>query len=102
MTEEAPAIELAISELRRGVDVGLANIEGQLALLCQQNAQHERRADEHARLISELDDRLTLTERDQVTRGHLDSRFRHTVALLGLIVAAASVLVGLALAMLGR
>lgn len=102
MTEEAPAIELAVSELRRGVDVGLANVEGQIALLYQQNAHYERRADEHARLIAELDDRLTTDERQQVTHDQLDTRFRHVIALLGLIAAAASVMVSAVIGLLGH
>ncbi|SEG11533.1 hypothetical protein SAMN04489712_103271 [Thermomonospora echinospora] len=93
------AVDLAIAELRRGLEVGMANVEGQIALLHQIQGHHERRVDEHTRLLDELGERLAAAERDQVTRAQLDSRFRHTVALLGLIVTAASVLASTLLAM---
>lgn len=85
------AVDLAISELRRGLEVGMANVEGQIALLQHRQDHQARRLDEHTRLLDELSERLAAAERDQVTRAQLDTRFRHTVALLGLIVTAASV-----------
>jgi hypothetical protein len=94
------AVELAISELRRGLEVGMANVEGQIALLYQLQGHHERRMDEHTRLLDELGERLAASERDQVTRTQLETRFRHTVALLGLIVTAASVVTTTVLTML--
>jgi hypothetical protein len=94
------AVDLAISELRRGLEVGMANVEGQIALLHQLQDHHERRMDDHTRLLDELDERLSLAERHQVTRAQLETRFRHTVALLGLIVTAASVLATTVLALL--
>ncbi|HEX2315868.1 MAG TPA: hypothetical protein VHJ17_19135 [Thermomonospora sp.] len=100
MSGQTAAVELAISELRRGLEVGMANVEGQIALLHQLQDHHERRVDEHARLLDELGERITAAERDQVTRGQLDTRFRHTVALLGLIVTAASVVATTVLAMI--
>ncbi|GAA2586139.1 hypothetical protein SMC26_26745 [Actinomadura fulvescens] len=103
MTEDgAFTLELAISELRRGIDVRLATQEGQLALLCQRDESHERRADEQARLIEDIDARLSAAEREQVTRAHLDNRFRHTIALLSLLAATASVAAGILIALLGR
>ncbi|MEU5884217.1 hypothetical protein [Spirillospora sp. NPDC047279] len=103
MTEDGPiTMELAISELRRDFDVRQANQEGRLALLYQRNELNERRTDDQARLIEELDARLSAAEREQVTRAHLDNRFRQTVALLSLIAAIASVGVGILVAFLGR
>ncbi len=95
-------MELALSELRRGVDVRLAGLEGQLALLFQRNELNERQARDQSRLIDELEDRLGAAERDQVTRGHLDNRFRQTVALLSLLAATASVAVALLTTLVGR
>ncbi|MFC6929933.1 hypothetical protein ACFQHO_05980 [Actinomadura yumaensis] len=95
-------MELALSELRRGFDVRLANLEGQLALLFQRNELSERQLDAQTRQIGELEDRVGAIQREQVTRGHLDSRFRHTVALLSLIAASASVAVALLAAVLSR
>jgi hypothetical protein len=102
MTKEAPAVELAISELRRDLDVGMANVEGQLALLHQLHAHQERNADAHSQLLNELEERLANAEREQVTREHLDTRFRHLVAVLGLVVTAASVAVSALLSVLGK
>ncbi|WP_067482592.1 hypothetical protein [Actinomadura hibisca] len=102
MIEEGPiTVELALAELRRGVDVRLANLEGQLALLFQRNELHERQMADQTRLVAELEDRLSASEREQVTRGHLDNRFRHTVSLLSMLAAAASVAVALFATVLG-
>ncbi|WP_433336089.1 hypothetical protein [Spirillospora sp. CA-294931] len=96
MTEEGPiTLELALSELRRDIDVGMAGMEGRLALLFQRNELQERQVVEQARVIDELADRLATAEREQVTRGHLDNRFRHTVATLSMLAAAASAAVAL-------
>ncbi|WP_157430593.1 hypothetical protein [Actinomadura macra] len=95
-------MELALSELRRDTDVQLANLEGQLALLFQRNELNELQARDQARQLNELEDRLSAAEREQVTRAHLDNRFRHTLALLSLIAAIASVAVALLTTMLSR
>ncbi|MEV4254585.1 hypothetical protein AB0J52_15655 [Spirillospora sp. NPDC049652] len=103
MTEEGPfTVELALAELRRGTDVRIAGLEGRIALLYQRDDLHDRRGDELSRQIQDLDDRLTAAEREQVTRGSLDTRFRHTVALLSLITAAAAVLATVVTALLSR
>lgn len=99
VTMNGQAVELAISELRRGLEVGMANVEGQLALLQHLHDHQARRVDEHARLLNELNERLSAAERDQVTRAQLDARFRHTIALLSLLVTAASVVVTAAMAL---
>lgn len=49
-----PTVELALSELRRSVDVGLTEIRGQLALLLQRSEQAERRADQQDKEIEWL------------------------------------------------
>ncbi|MQY08089.1 hypothetical protein [Actinomadura macrotermitis] len=103
MTEEGPiTVELALSELRRGFDVRLAELEGRLTLMLQRSELRERQWDAQTRLIDELEARLMIAEREQVTRGQLETRFRHTVALLSLIATAASVVVGLLAALLSR
>ncbi|MGK5556978.1 hypothetical protein ACSNOI_35755 [Actinomadura kijaniata] len=96
MHQEGPlTVELALAELRRGMDVRLTSLEGQLALLLQRDEHHERQITDQVRLLSEVEDRLTRVEREQVTRGHLETRFRHTVALLSMLAAAASAAVTL-------
>jgi hypothetical protein len=93
-------VELALSELRRSVDVGLAKIEGQLALLLQRAEQADRRADAQAAQIADLDDRLGKVERDQVTRADLDERARRTLMILGLILTSASIVAGAGVSLL--
>lgn len=100
MSGQTAAIELAISELRRGLEVGMANVEGQIALLHQVQEHTERRMDACTKLLDELSDRLAAAERDQVTRAQLEARFRHAVALLGLIATIASVVATVILALL--
>ncbi|MBW8482231.1 hypothetical protein [Actinomadura parmotrematis] len=96
MTEEGSAtVDLALAELRRGFDVRLAELEGRLVLAVERGEVRERRIDDQNRLLDELADRLVTAEREQVTHGQLDDRFRHTVALLSLIATVASVAVGL-------
>ncbi|MBO2453991.1 hypothetical protein J4573_43365 [Actinomadura barringtoniae] len=95
-------MELALSELRRGIDVRLAGLEGQLALCCQRNELNERQAIDQSRLVDELETRLSTAEREQVTRGQLDNRFRQTVALLSLVATTASVAAGVLVALVGR
>lgn len=103
LTEEGSiTVELALAELRRGTDVRMTGLEGRLALLYQRDDLHDRRADELSRQLQDLDDRLTAAEREQVTRGSLDTRFRHTVATLSLITAAAAVLATVVTAFLAR
>lgn len=96
------ACEIALLELRRNVDVRLATVNGRLALLIQRSELNERRIDEQTRLLDELDARLAATEREQVTRGHLEVRFRHTVAVLMLIAAGVSALAATTVAIVGK
>ncbi|WP_242906441.1 hypothetical protein [Actinomadura terrae] len=96
MTEDGPfTLELALAELRRDLDVQIANLEGQFALLLQRIELHEQQARGHIRHIADLDDRITSAERNQVTHAYLDKRFRHTMTLLSLLAATASVVVAL-------
>lgn len=88
-----PTVELALSELRRSVDVGLAQIQGQLALLLQRAEQADRRADQQDARMKELDERLGKVESDRVTRADLDERSRRTLTVLGLLLMAASIIV---------
>ena len=87
-----PTVELALSELRRSVDVGLTEIRGQLALLLQRSEQAERRADQQAKELEDLESRLGKVERDAVTRADLEKRSGRTIAILSIIVAAVGVL----------
>ncbi len=94
MADDPLALEMAISELRRSVDVGIARIEGQLALLIQRAEQTDRRADQQAQAIDDLDDRVAKVERDAVTHVDLDKRAQRIIAILGVIVSVAAVILG--------
>lgn len=96
---------LALSEFRREVSVSLAEIRGDVRLMLQRGEHSERRVDDLARLITRLDERLDLVERDQVTRAQLDERdqaaraqmderSRRTIAILALVITVVSILVG--------
>ncbi|MFD0688921.1 hypothetical protein [Actinomadura fibrosa] len=103
MSEEGlSTIEIALLEMRRDLEVRLTNLEGQLALLHQRNEQSEREASDRAHQVGDIEDRLGTTEREQITRSHLDNRFRHTMALLSLIAASASAVIALLTILLSR
>ena len=92
MTDQSSSMELAIADLTRQVQVGFTKTDGQLAVLLQRTEAMERRADQQARAIEDLQDRLGKVERDAVTRGDLDRRSGRTIALLSVVVAAVGVL----------
>jgi hypothetical protein len=92
MTDQPSSMELAIADLTRQVQVGFAKVDGQLAVLLQRTEAMERRADQQARAIEDLQDRLGKVEREAVTRGDLDRRSGRTIALLSVVVAAVGVL----------
>ncbi|MCI3929468.1 MULTISPECIES: hypothetical protein [unclassified Streptomyces] len=43
---ERPVVPEELAELRRGLDVGLARVDGQLALLTQRDLQHTKDQDD--------------------------------------------------------
>lgn len=103
VTDEPPTtLDLVLSELRRGIEVSFVTVNGRLALLLQLNEMNERRIEEQTRMIEELDARLTVAEREQVTQSHLDARFRHTVAILMLIAASTSAVAAVGFLLINR
>lgn len=98
MSPEEPSpqvsVGLAISELRRSVDVGFAKIDGRLDLLVQRGDQSEGRLDHHSEQLAELDERQHTLERNAVTHEHLDRRNRRYIAIAGLIIALVGIAVG--------
>jgi chromosome segregation ATPase len=74
-------VALALAELRSALEVGLARIDGQLALLVQ-------RSDQTDKALEELEERVSALEK---TRWPLP-----TVAVLASITAVALTIVGLA------
>lgn len=98
MSSENPTVELALSELRRSVDVGLTEVRGQLALLLQRSDQGDRRADQHEKTIDVLEERLTRMERDTVTHADLDKKSSRTITVLSLIMTGVSIVTAAATA----
>ncbi|WP_440063762.1 hypothetical protein [Streptosporangium sp. OZ121] len=105
---ESPSsdLALALAKLSEITAVGLAEIKGQLALLVQRadhadqlRADLARRVDED-RAASEARDlameaRLDIVERDAVTRQQLADRTRQIIAIVGLMVTLAGVIIAL-------
>lgn len=81
------AEELAISEFRREVAVGMTEIGGQLALLVQRAGQSDERFSRVDRAVEDLDKRTDAIERTQVTRSDLDEKGRKTLLLVSTVTA---------------
>ncbi|WP_431928488.1 hypothetical protein [Nonomuraea jabiensis] len=104
--EEVPNLALALSELRRLVEVGFAQVNGQIALLRQEleqvNAQHASLVQrvEQDRLTADvrhaaLETRLDTIEREAVTRSQLADRTRQIIAVVTVLVAVAGAVIAL-------
>ncbi|WHX19840.1 hypothetical protein QFW82_23715 [Streptomyces malaysiensis subsp. malaysiensis] len=52
---EQQSVALELAELRRSVDVGLARIDGQLALMVQRSDQTDRRLEDHEGRLDALE-----------------------------------------------
>jgi len=94
-TEDPQAVGIALSELKRSVDVGLAQINGQLGIILQRLDASDRRDDEHTRRLEDHDVRLRQVERDAVTEAQLSARSKQVIAVVSLIVAIAGVALGI-------
>lgn len=106
MSEEIPNLALALSELRRLVEVGFERTNGSTTLILQRLDQVD---DRHAELVkrverdrtaadarySELEGRLDVVEREAVTRGQLTERTRQIIAVVTVLVAVAGTVIAL-------
>lgn len=107
MSEHPPAdVALALSELRRLVEVGFEKTSGQTGLILQRLDQVDGRHAELAKRVDQdrtdsavrgdaMEKRLDVVERDAVTRSQLTDRTRQIIAIVGLMVAMASSIVAL-------
>ncbi|MFB4284837.1 hypothetical protein ACBJ59_56885 [Nonomuraea sp. MTCD27] len=106
MSEETPNLALALAEVRRLLEVGFAQVNGQIALLLQQleqvNDQHAKLAQrvEQDRAAAETRDaameaRLDAVEREAVTRTQLADRTKQIIAVVGLLVTVAGAVIAL-------
>lgn len=93
-------LTLAISELRRSVDVGFAQMQGQLGVILQRLDQQDRRGDEHGTRLDEHDARLRQVERHSVTHEDLDARHRRTTAVAGVLVAVLALIISTGVSLL--
>ncbi|MBG0828569.1 hypothetical protein HS041_12395 [Planomonospora sp. ID67723] len=110
MTEQ-PGVDVALAELRGLLKEGFAKLDGQVALVIQRldhvDARHAelvRRVDEDRAVSAVRNDaaekRLDALERDAVTRPQLAERTRQIIAIVGVMLTAASLLVALVLGLM--
>ncbi|MEU0568440.1 hypothetical protein ABZ297_24080 [Nonomuraea sp. NPDC005983] len=105
-SDDMPSVALSLETLRRLVEVGFAQVNGQIALLRQEleqvNAQHASLAQrvEQDRLTADvrhaaLEGRLDALEREAVTRSQLGDRTRLIIAIVGVLVTVATAVIAL-------
>jgi hypothetical protein len=111
LTDQTPGdLHLALAKLSEITAVGLAEIKGQLAMLMQRADHSDWRIDELAKRVDadrgtvtaqhqQVEARLDAVERDAITRQQLAERTRQIIAIVGLMVTIASVLVTVVLAL---
>ncbi|MEV0821965.1 hypothetical protein [Nonomuraea rubra] len=106
MTEETPNLALALSELRRLVEVGFERTNGSTTLILQRLDQVD---DRHAELVKRveqnqaaaelryvaLESRVDAMEREAVTRTQLTERTRQIIAVVTVLVAVAGAVIAL-------
>lgn len=105
-SDDVPNLALALSELRRSLEVGLEKVGGTTALILQRLDQVD---DRHAELVQRVEQdravadarhtamegRLDAVERESVTRTQLSERTRQIIAVVGVLVTVASVVIAL-------
>jgi hypothetical protein len=94
-SEEIPNLALALSELRRLVEVGFERTNGSTALILQRLDQVDDRHAELAKQVGELEDRLAEVEKNCVTRAQLAERTRQIIAIVTVLVAVAGTVIAL-------
>ncbi len=103
-SEEIPNLALALSELRRLVEVGFERTNGSTALILQRLDQVDDRHAELAQRVEQdraaaevryaaLEARMDTVEREAVTRTQLTDRTKQIIAIVGLIVAVAGAVI---------
>ncbi len=101
---QEPSVDSALAEIRRLVEVGFERTAGQNALILQRLDHADgRHADLAKRVDADraaaeardhvLEARADAIERDVVTRAQLAERTRQIIAVVGLLVTAAGVLI---------
>ncbi|SEU46647.1 hypothetical protein SAMN05421811_127104 [Nonomuraea wenchangensis] len=101
-----PSVALSLETLRRLVEVGFAQVNGQIALVRQEleqvNAQHASLAQrvEQDRMTADvrhaaLETRLDALEREAVTRSQLADRTRQIIAVVTVLLLVAGTVISL-------
>ncbi|MGR6915435.1 hypothetical protein ACU635_14415 [[Actinomadura] parvosata] len=105
-TEEVPNLALALSELRRLVEVGFEKNNGLTQLILQRLEQADDRHAELAQRVEQdraaaelryaaLEARLDAIEREAVTRTQLSDRTKQIIAVVSVLVTVASAVIAL-------
>ncbi|TYB71255.1 hypothetical protein FXF51_02115 [Nonomuraea sp. PA05] len=105
-SDDTTSLALSLETLRRLVEVGFAQVNGQIALVRQEleqvNDQHAKLAQrvEQDRMTADvrhaaLEARLDNIEREAVTRSQLADRTRQIIAVVGVLVTVASAVIAL-------
>jgi hypothetical protein len=94
MSEE-PGLALALSELRRLVEVGFERTSGQTALILQRLDQVDGRHAQLAEHVDGMETRLAEVERTAITRAQLTDRTRLIIAIVTVLVAVAGAVIAL-------
>ncbi|WP_091094073.1 hypothetical protein [Nonomuraea wenchangensis] len=104
--DDMPSVALSLETLRRLVEVGFAQVNGQIALVRQEleqvNAQHASLAQrvEQDRMTADvrhaaLETRLDALEREAVTRSQLADRTRQIIAVVTVLLLVAGTVISL-------
>ncbi|MEU1880827.1 hypothetical protein ABZ470_26270 [Streptosporangium sp. NPDC020072] len=88
-------LALSLAELRRLVEVGFAQVNGQNALILQRLDQVDDRHAELVKQVGELEDRLAEVEKNCVSRTQLAERTRQIIAIVTVLVAVAGTVIAL-------
>jgi SMC interacting uncharacterized protein involved in chromosome segregation len=88
-------LALSLAELRRLVEVGFAQVNGQNALILQRLDQVDDRHAELAKQVGDLEDRMAEVEKNCVSRAQLADRTRQIIAVVSVLVTVASAVIAL-------
>lgn len=90
----------ALALLRGELMTLLTRIEGDVRLVLAQIEHAARRTDDLDRRVSRLDERVDALEATRATRADLEERSRRTIQIIGVLLTAAGLVVGVAVAII--
>lgn len=89
----SPAVELLLANLQRSLEVGMVKIQGDLTLVLQRLDQSDARHADLAKKVDELEKRQDSMEKGAVTKDDQSRGWSRGVGLLGVLIAAAGLVV---------